>query len=402
MASSARDSPPRDFGVYVHIPFCRHQCAYCSFYTLPSPARHEPQRRFLAAVGREWQLRVEPRLRRGDTLRTLYLGGGTPSEAPLDALADLLASFAHGWGRPLSDLDEFTVECNPENVDAALLDRLQECGVGRVSLGVQALDDDDLARLDRRARTLHNRRALHAVAARFGSWNADLIVGFPGSSADRLRAALEELADAGAPHLSLYCFEPPRARAAQLGDALDEASDAHKADLYESASHWIESHGYEHYEISNAARPGHRAVHNEAYWTGREYVGLGPGAHSLEGGARRVNRSGLEAYLSALEGGHEPPAGREHLTAQMLRHERLLLGLRRRTGIEWRAEGLSAHTDLLERLGAAGLARLDRTRLRLTPRGWLVSDSIVLQLVTVLEGTTTRVDKPPAPWLHWV
>ncbi len=321
------------FGVYVHVPFCQHQCAYCTFYTLPHPGTRPPQQRLLEAVAQEWRLRVSPRLARGHRLRTLYLGGGTPSDSPTELLVQLLESFDASCRGGLAALDEVTVECNPESASNELLDALRARGVSRISLGVQALDDSDLQRLDRRATAAINRDALARVAQRFPTWNADLIIGVPDSTPERLQYALEELAGRGTPHLSFYCLELPPERARQLGDTHGEGNDDRKADFYERASAWVESHGYEHYEISNAARPGHRARHNSAYWNGRDYVGLGPGAHSLESGVRRANRADSVAYVQALQAHREPPASRERLTPQMLRYERLFLGLRQRRGL---------------------------------------------------------------------
>jgi oxygen-independent coproporphyrinogen-3 oxidase len=173
----------------------------------------------------------------------------------------------------------------------------------------------------------------------------------------------------------------PPAQAIKLGDIPGEASDAFKADLYVRTSEWVELQGYEHYEISNAAQAGFRAVHNQSYWEGREYVGLGPGAHSLEAGQRRANRANLLQWQAALFEGRDPPALIEALDAGMRQREALMLGLRRRAGVSLRAMGLEDQGALLEKLEQAGLAQLEGDLLRLTPRGWLVSDSIVLQLV---------------------
>jgi oxygen-independent coproporphyrinogen-3 oxidase len=335
------------FAVYVHVPYCRVQCPYCTFYTLPRPEAAARMLPFLAALRREWALRVQPRLRRGERLATLYLGGGTPSDLPGAALVDFLRDLGADLPGGLAGLDEATVECNPESAAPALLDALRQAGVGRISLGVQALHDGDLRVLGRAADVARNRAALAAVASRFDSWNADLILGIPGSSAARLDAALVELAAAGAPHLSFYCLEMPPERARRLGDPLSEASEDGKAALYERASAWVEAHGYRHYEISNAARPGHQAVHNTAYWRGREYVGLGPGAHSLEAGERRANRADLRLWLQALEAGREPPAHREALTEGVRRREHVLLGLRQSRGLPWDDPALAGREGFL-------------------------------------------------------
>jgi oxygen-independent coproporphyrinogen-3 oxidase len=378
------------FGVYVHVPYCRVQCPYCTFFTAPRPAAAPPMSRFLAALAHEWRLRVQPRLGRGDRLRTLYLGGGTPSDLPPAALAmflDTIAADVHGG---LGALDEVTVECNPESATPALLDALAARGVGRVSLGVQSLDDRDLAALGRGGTAADVRRALAEVASRFPTWSADLILGIPASEPARLEASVDALVTAGAPHLSFYCLELPPERARRLGDPQTEDSEAAKAALYEWTSAAVEARGYVHYEISSAARPGHTARHNSSYWTGADYVGLGPGAHSFAAGVRRANRSDLPAYLGALASGHEPPASRETVTPTMRRDERLLVGLRRREGVP--VDALGAAQRLVAPLQAAGLARPDADRLRLTPRGWLISDTIVLQLVAAMGLDPGRID----------
>jgi oxygen-independent coproporphyrinogen-3 oxidase len=179
--------------------------------------------------------------------------------------------------------------------------------------------------------------------------------------------------------VSFYCLELPAAKARALGDPQNEASEGFKADLYEATSVWVEAHGYVHYEISNAARPGHAARHNNAYWRGVEYVGLGPGAHSYAGDERRANRADLAQYLRDLDAGREPQASSEQLDATARRHEQVLLGLRRRHGLD--VQTLAPAGGLLRSLQQAGLARLENGRIQLTPRGWLVSDSIVLQLL---------------------
>jgi oxygen-independent coproporphyrinogen-3 oxidase len=155
-----------DFGVYTHVPFCRVHCPYCTFYVVPRPEA-AAMGRFAGALQREWELRVRPRLARGDRLATLYLGGGTPSDLPPADLVALLEAFAADVPGGLAALDEVTVECNPESASPGLLDALRRAGVGRVSLGLQALDDHDLRALGRGSDAATNRAALAAVAKRF-------------------------------------------------------------------------------------------------------------------------------------------------------------------------------------------------------------------------------------------
>ncbi|RME48327.1 MAG: radical SAM protein, partial [Deltaproteobacteria bacterium] len=274
---------------------------------------------------------------------------------------------------------EVTVECNPESATPDLLDLLRERGVNRISLGIQAFDAADLRRLGRVSTPAECRRAIGEVAARFPTWSADLILGIPGSGRQRLESALEELVGAGVPHLSFYCLEAPPARARRVGDRMDEASESLKADLYRFTAHWVEMHGFDHYEISNAARPGHWARHNRAYWQGETYVGLGPGAHSLEGGVRIANLPRLDAYLAALEGGDLPPQRREARTPERIREEAILLGVRTSEGIP--LDLTRGKEDFLRALTRRALAGIEGERLRLTPEGWLFADEIAVRLI---------------------
>lgn len=386
------------FGVYVHVPYCQVQCPYCTFFTVPRPARRQEWARFFAALRREWRLRVRPRLARGERLCTLYLGGGTPSDVPVVVLDAFLAALAADLPGGLAALDETTVECNPESASREMLLRLRARGVDRISLGVQSLHADDLVRLGRAATPRQARDALATVAELFDNWSADLIVGIAGSNRRRLGQALATLQRAGAPHVSFYCLELPAARARALGGA-PWSSDA-VADAYLFVSRWLRAAGYEHYEISSAALPGWRARHNQAYWQHREYIGLGPGAHSLTAGTRRANQADVPAYVQALEAGRWPPGQRERLTPAMRRREQLLLDLRRREGIDVWKLGLEAARPFLADLARRRLGKLAGPRFALTPAGWLVSDSIAPQLVTIMERARTRVDKLRGASLH--
>ena len=390
-----------EFSVYMHVPYCRVQCPYCTFFTVLRPESPAPMTRFLRAVDREWQLRVQPRLQRGDRLVTLYLGGGTPSDVPIAALTDLLATWGRRLPGGLAGVQEVTVECNPESAPPASLDALAAVGVSRISLGVQAMDAKDLLRLGRASTVEQNRAALAAVGARFENWSADAIIGIPGSDALRLDATLAALMDAGAPHLSFYCLEMPAERARRLGDPQTPRSENRKAAWYERASAAVTARGYEHYEISSAARPGFASRHNRGYWTGRPYLGLGPGAHSFDPGTRGWNRPDLDAYLTALESGGPPPGTQESLDAGARERESIDLALRQRTGLELAGRLAGLPASFLEDLETAGLGFVARGRLRLSPRGWLVSDSIVLQILALLDAVPADVDKPLRPSLHW-
>ncbi len=389
-----------EFSVYVHIPYCRVQCPYCTFYTVPRPDAEAPMTRFLRAVAVEWNLRVRPRLERGDRLATLYVGGGTPSDAPVLELAGLLESWGRDLPRGLAGLEEATIECNPESALPATLDALAATGASRISLGVQAMDGRDLVRLGRASTVEQNRAALAAVAPRFENWSADAIIGIPGSNPERLDGTLTAFLEAGAPHLSFYCLEMPAERARRLGDPLTPESEDRKAVWYEQVSARVASAGYTHYEISSAALPGRFSRHNRGYWTGRPYVGLGPAAHSFDPGIRSWNLPDLERYTAALEAGQAPPASCEELDAAAREREIIALSLRRQEGLDLDPLSATLPERFLASLTSAGFGQVEGTHLRLTPRGWLVSDSIVLQILALLDRGRAGVDNASQPSVH--
>jgi oxygen-independent coproporphyrinogen-3 oxidase len=192
----------------------------------------------------------------------------------------------------------------------------------------------------------------------------------------------------------------PAERARRLGDPQTPESEDRKAAWYERASTAVTARGYEHYEISSAARPGCASRHNRGYWNGRSYVGLGPGAHSFDPGTRAWNRPDLAAYLTELEAGRLPPANHEHLDAGAHERESIDLALRQRPGLELIGRVAALPDSFLDRLRTAGLGFVEAGRLRLTPRGWLVSDSIVLQILALLDADPADIDKPSGPSLH--
>jgi oxygen-independent coproporphyrinogen-3 oxidase len=403
-----------ELGVYLHFPWCRQLCPYCDFAVMvargepPHEAYRDAVLAELAERAADWQ---------GRELVTIYLGGGTPSLWRPDCIADVIAGVRTALGASAPPR-EVTIEANPTDCTPARLAAWRAAGIDRVSIGVQSLDAAELATLGRDHALGDGPTAIAAaLAAGLRSVSADLILGTPvlreparvlpsaGGSAESERGcaagdgapdSVHALATSGAPHLSVYELTieartqfGKRARQGTLVTLPDERLAA----LYEATHHALAAAGFEHYEISSYARPGHRAVHNSLYWRGVEYLGLGAGAasfHLAGGGARRAtNVRHARVYLGAT--GAARVAEVLELDAEDVAIDRVWLAMRTSDGA--RAEDLDAlggpaRARLLDRLGDEGLAALDGDRLRPTLRGFLFNDRIARHVVHArIEGT---------------
>jgi len=370
--------------LYVHVPFCRRRCSYCDFSI--AVRKRIPAREYVTAVLSELDLVRAADPGAGD-LETLYLGGGTPSLLPPDALATLLTSLLDAFSSTSSlDAVEVSLEANPEDVTPDNARAWRESGVNRVSLGAQSFDDRVLKWMHRphdAARIGHAVRALRGAG--IDNISLDLIFALP-AELERDWARDLDLACSLLPaHLSLYGLtveeRTPLARWVSRG-ATSAPNDDRYAEEYLLAHRRLAACGYEFYEVSNAARDGHRSRHNSAYWSGRAYVGLGPAAHSFDGRARRWNTAAWEAYRRALAAGRSPVDSEEVLTDEQRELERVYLSLRTDTGVS-----LSAYpANRLTAWVSAGWATIAGGYVRLTPEGWLRLDALVGDL-TALHDT---------------
>jgi putative oxygen-independent coproporphyrinogen III oxidase len=386
VTTRAHDQRPRGGGLYVHVPFCASLCSYCHF---ARTARHDaPGRaRLVAAVVREFALR---RARcavlqgGGRPLRTAYVGGGTPSTLEPELMTMLLAGTV---GRlPRADDLELTVEANPESLDAARAAAWRAAGVNRVSLGVQSLDADVLRLLGRACDPATARAGLRLACASFPRVSADWILG-PGVRAARLHEELDEALDLGVEHVSMYILEvhdgTPLARRVAAG-ALQLATGPETEAIYLGAVAHLAGRGLTQYEVSNFARPGAESRHNQAYWQGAPYLGLGPSAHGFWGRRRYANAADLGAYLAAVEADRVPEEMVDPLDPAARRLEALVLPLRTAAGVP--LSRLPAGALDLARGEADGWWRVDGGRLRLTPRGFLHVDTIEERLARWSRG----------------
>lgn len=377
------------FGVYVHWPFCASKCPYCDFN---SHVRHQPvdQARFAAAFAAEMatmRQRIGPR-----EVTSVFLGGGTPSLMEPATVAAVLDAVAVNWSVP--DGIEVTLEANPTSVEADRFRGYRDAGVNRVSLGVQALNDEDLRFLGRMHTVEEALRAVSIARETFPRLSFDLIYARPGQTLDAWEKELREAISHAADHLSLYqltieegtpFFALHNAHRFTIPDA-DRA-----ADLYELTQAVTAEAGLPAYEVSNHARKGAESRHNLTYWRYGEYVGVGPGAHGrfLEG-KRRVVTIGErvpETWLSLVEEkGHGIVSG-EDLTRSEEADELLMMGLRLIEGIEMHRfeelAGRSFDNDRLDFLKKEGLVEaIGNTRLRATQSGMTVLDALVADLAS--------------------
>ena len=362
---------------YVHVPFCRHRCGYCDFSLVAG--RDDLIDRYFAALAVELE-----RVREPLDLDTLYLGGGTPSHLGPDGL-ERLFSLLHASLRPVAGA-EVSIECNPEDVSEPLAAALHACGVTRASLGAQSLDAVTLRSLDRSHAPDDVRRAVALLGDRGLAVNIDLMTAAPGQSLTAVERDLDAVIAIGPQHVSVYCLTWEKGTAFEglrRTGALAAADEGDEGAMFEAAIDRLEAAGYEHEEVSNFARPGHRCRHNEAYWDCRPWEAFGPGAARFDGRTRITNHRSPVTWMNRVLAGDDVTGDMDAMDAEAAARERLVVGLRRRAGVERAAFRAASGLDLdtlagpaITRWVAQGLATDDGQTIRMTRAGLLVSDAL--------------------------
>jgi len=383
--------------LYLHVPFCVRRCSYCDFAI--AVRKRIPAREYVDAVLRELEMvrAADPgaategpegpkksfRVPRG-ALETVYLGGGTPSLLPPDALATLVTSLLDAFGATSSrDAVEVTAEANPEDLTPELARVWRRVGINRVSLGAQSFDDRVLTWMHRSHDATRIATAVRTLRdAGIDNISLDLIFALPAELERDWERDLELALSLGPDHLSLYGLtveeRTPLARWISRG-AIAPPEDDRYADEYLLAHVRLAAYGYHFYEVSNACRDQRRSRHNSAYWSGRPYLGLGPAAHSYDGRARRWNVAAWPAYARAVAEGRSPVESSEVLTPAQRELERVYLALRTEAGVSLSTlhhPPPASTTRWVDR----GWAEVRDGRLVCTPQGWLRLDSLVRDL----------------------
>ncbi len=372
-----------ELALYIHWPFCVSKCPYCDFNSHVREVVDQARWRQALLADLAHEARQTP----GRRLTSIFFGGGTPSLMPPATVAALIEAAEADWG--FAPDVEITLEANPSSVEAARFADLAAAGVNRVSLGLQALEDEALRFLGRAHDVAEGLAALDTAQSVFGRVSFDLIYARPDQDADAWAKELKRALACGTGHLSLYQLTiEPGTRFATLAakGALQPADPDESAALYELTQDMTAAAGLPAYEISNHARPGEESRHNLTYWRYGSYAGIGPGAHGRRGGASTQRHRKPENWLSAVaRNGHGiveealiPPAERGT--------EALLMGLRLGEGVDLGRIARLAGKEAVDRaavtrLAAEGLLQADGERLRATPRGMLLLDSILAEVV---------------------
>lgn len=375
-------------GLYIHIPFCRSKCIYCDFFSGGASAA-------------DWDLLVDALLNEfGERQHeldgipdTLYIGGGTPSLIPVDAFRRLIDGIYDKIGGR-KQWNEFTIEVNPDDVTEEKCALWLEAGVNRVSMGVQSFVDSELNAIRRRHNADCAEKSLHVLKKHFHNISIDLMFGLPGQTADSWYESVGKAIEINPEHISAYSlmFEDgtPISVMKNLG-RLFFPSDDECVEMWKSLSRRLKMSGYSQYEISNYSKPGYESVHNSRYWLGFPYLGIGPSAHSYDGGGvRRANPSDLKGYLRRFSSNNvecSPFYIEETLETEELIEEMLLTRMRMRSGVSLSEFEMRFGIKEKERLlGNAreyirnDMVAIDNGRLRLTDDGIMIADEIILGL----------------------
>lgn len=371
-------------GIYIHIPFCRSKCDYCDFYSLAG--REDQMDRYQKALLAH--LKETAPLAQGYPVDSIYFGGGTPSYYGAKRIKELLAHLSKLF--QVEKDAEITVECNPDSVDLKSLRILRKAGVNRLSMGMQSAQEEELRAIHRIHTPQQTNQAVEAARkAKFTNLSLDLIYGLPGQTMESWKATVEHALSLIPQHLSCYGLKveegTPLARRVAEGEVLP--NDDQQADLYLWTVGRLERAGLPQYEISNFAKPGYESRHNLRYWLTRPYIGFGPGAHSDFGGRRYSFVRDLDAYIRGVLEGGDIIDSSELIPQRERCGEYLMLRLRTVQGVDGREYRHTYFMDFaplearLREFAAQGWAEEADGRWRLTPKGFLVSNQLIGDLL---------------------
>ncbi len=362
-------------GIYVHIPFCKSRCIYCGFY---STTRTALRQQYVDALCQEIEMR-----RTDDLVETIYLGGGTPSQLSIRQLQQVVDAI-YKYNKVSAEA-ELTIECNPDDVTEAFAKGISLLPVNRVSMGAQTFNDERLRLLKRR----HTSEQVGAAVDRLrkvgiGNLSIDLMYGFPEETPEDWETDIRLACSLEVEHISSYCLMIEEGTPlARLG--MEPCDEETERTMYDTLIDRLGAAGYEHYEISNFAKPGYRSRHNSSYWTGIPYIGIGAAAHSFDGNRRSWNINDIQQYIDGIQKGLRP-FEEELLDEDTRYNDTVTIALRTREGLNLSRLSESHRYYCLEnakRFLDDELLRIDDERLHLTRRGLFVSDMIMSELMKI-------------------
>ena len=375
---------PVPLGLYLHIPFCRRRCDFCSFYL--EIHRENRAETFVRSLVHEIGLSAQKHVTTNRPIQSVYFGGGTPTVLAATQLSAILAEIRMHLN--LAADCEISMEAHPSLISEQYLTQLLQAGVTRMSFGAESMEDGDLIRLGRRGTVDETIDAVsRARVAGFTNFNLDLMYGLPGQSLEGWQRTLVQCLMLEPTHLSCYALtvEEDTTLASKIQRRRIPAPDEGlQIEMDRAAQRMLGNSGYERYEVSNYAKPGYACRHNLLYWTNGEYLGLGPSAQSYLDGIRFGNIGNLAAYDAALAANHLPIEDRAKLSEEEQLRDSVIFGLRLIRGIPSHHLHQHAanygHTAITERLLAQHLIEEDGERSRLSARGRLLADTIAEQL----------------------
>ena len=373
-------------GLYIHIPFCKSRCIYCAFYSTVSIDKRQ---RYVDALCKEMEMRGTRNVDGKMNLDTIYLGGGTPSQLSTGQLRQLFIYINKVFG---NNAKEITIEMNPDDVTKEYADVLRELGVNRVSMGAQTFDNKRLHFLHRRHTSQQVAEAVNILRkAGFHNISIDLMYGFPDETLEDWKQDIRKALSLEVEHVSAYClmieegtvlYEQVKSEKRKVKS---ERNEEVERQMYEVLIDQMTESGYEHYEISNFAKPGFRSRHNSSYWHDVPYIGLGAAAHSYDLKSRSWNVADIQQYMMAIEKG-ERPAEQEEIDEETHYNDCITTALRTSDGLDITTLKEKFQRYCLkeaERFLSDELLRKEGNRLVLTRKGLFVSDMVMSGLIYV-------------------
>ena len=373
-------------GIYIHIPFCRQACHYCNFHFTTSLTR---KNELIAALLKELDLRQN--YLQNEAVETIYLGGGTPSLLEVSDLEKLLGSIWKNFST--SPSTEITLEANPDDISEEKIREWLDTGINRLSIGVQSFFEEDLLWMNRAHNAKQAKDSLELACRHFKNITVDLIYGTPMLTDNKWEKNVETILSYDIPHISCYALTVESKTALQKMIKLGKTEDVNpdkQSDQFLLLMRWLKDAGYEHYEISNFAKPGFRSRHNTSYWQGKKYLGIGPSAHSFDGVSRQWNISNNNTYIDSLKT-NSLPFEKEILTAAQQLNEYIMTSLRTIEGIDVRVVEKKFGKKEKERLLQSIKKYLENKKvvvseagnLVLTNEGKLLADGIASDLFSI-------------------